>query len=52
MILHKTLAAGRWFTFSLIEQLANIDVMLNVQSNGENAVILNRVDKLLKECWN
>lgn len=24
MIQHKSLAAGRWFTFSLIEQLAHV----------------------------
>ena len=26
MIIHKELAAGRWFKFSLIEQLANVGV--------------------------
>ena len=33
MIMHKNLAAGRWFKFSLIEQLANIgcDVERTIQ---------------------
>ena len=33
MIMHKSLAAGRWFKFSLIEQLANIgcDVERTIQ---------------------
>ena len=33
MIIHKTLASGRWFKFSLIEQLANVgcDVERTIQ---------------------
>jgi hypothetical protein len=38
MIIHKDLASGRWFTFSLIEQLANVgcDIERTIQwkNNG------------------
>jgi hypothetical protein len=49
---HKELAAGRWFEFSLVEQLANtgseVERALNWQERGNSAYCLRAVERALE----
>ena len=45
MIMHKDLAAGRWFTFSLIEQMANVgsDIIRTVSWKNKGNIEYSRM---------